>query len=598
MQVTLDQQIQNARKAGYSDEEIQSYLKAKGLVKEPTVAPIQKDSLEGISNTDESKTPRTLESVLRLIQPLISGGAGIAGGTAATVTGNPEFAGLAGSASMAGSDYILNKFLGNEQSHPISGTLGIKPTGDSLLDSATSIGENTLVNEGINQALGPIIKRIGNSAINISKESDVNASGGSSYLSKAANATQATVAKVRDYLLGAQPGKGSVSGNISTLDPTFQQYLKEKGISNLGVDLAEDIFARKQKVEALVNSADKIKQEATDTAKALTGKQSVNLETNDALARSMQLKSQINWTNLNDEIDSTSKALAANPNDKALTKNLEDLMKARLSTFFPDYEKGIAVKDLLPETPASRSLNSPSQVMKVLMYDPNKLQRFFDSGEIKVAGVPITSASPRKDMAGWTFNNIFNNAVDSEKGTLNYNKLINDWDTYKVTDAGRTTFNAQTRGNIDQLFDKFKYASTGENSKGASRYLTLRLGSASVGLGAGLAAGLLSGSTTGLLADSSLVGFTLGMNQLGKLMTNPDVARLMIAAVSDGPLNMAPQVATRLIGRALKGQPVKLEMKNKDGSVSTLDGKIDAMGKFAASTQDQPGANFTVKYPN
>lgn len=608
--------IKRAVDAGFDRESAIALLKEKGIIKPPPPVPEKtfEEAGTGAQGLRERTTGDDIKNILGKIQPIISGlvGAGGTGLAAASGFGLPA-AGLAGSGAMAGSDYILNKFLGNEQSHPISGT----DLEDPLFNAVSSVGENTLVNEGMNRGVSALLKRLGNTGINALKESDTTAgmNPSSSYLGSGLNATQSAVAKVRDYLLnrtGTNPlgplGKGSVSGELSSLDPTFSQYLTSKGKDATVPKVVENLLAGRSKVQALVNSSKAIEKEAEQVASKVTGKAGVT-NTTDALAKNIQIKAQINSEHLQDAItdmasqmQSAQTALNASPGDKVLVKTLkeltkqhEELWKAYKGTFGAP-SKTRALKDLTITDAFGKGAYDPNPIIDTVLYDYPEMQRFFDSGEIKVGGQTITSNSPRKELAGFGFKRMFDAATDLGRKTFSFDSLKDNWNRYKITEEGKKLFNAQTRGNIDQFIEKASHVSESMNDKGASKYLALRLGTASVALGSGLVSGLLGGSSAGLMTSGAIVGGVFSLHQLGKLMTNPDVARLMIASVSGGPLNMAPQVASRLLARALRGEPIKLEVKGADGKVSYLDGKIDAQGKFASNTKEGPGGNITVKY--
>ena len=63
-------------------------------------------------------------------------------------------------------------------------------------------------------------------------------------------------------------------------------------------------------------------------------------------------------------------------------------------------------------------------------------------------------------------------------------------------------------------------------------------------------------------------------------MTNPDVARLMIAAVKGGPLSTSNTLASRAIFRALRGENLILHGQKEDGSQIDIPAKVNALGKI------------------
>lgn len=583
MPQTLEEKINTAKAAGYSQEEIDAFLN-KNKPKETASTPISE-----VATKAEGIRPRNIKDTLRDLQPYISMAAG---GVTGALTENP----LAVSAAMAGTDYISNKFLNNQESYPISEALGITgegkpPSGSPIFNAVASIGENTLANEGMGRLMTPLLRGPGNAAINVLKESD---SGASTFL-------QRNLAKVRDKITSAfnQNGKGSVSGELSKFDPTFAQYLSSQDKHSTIADTIENMFAKKDKVKAIINSSEKVRNEADNFIKSLTGNKKLDLNSVDLISRNLQNKAQINYENLVNEIIDTEHALQLNPNDKALKKNLDQLLEAK-TNFFPGRERGVGVKDLLPQHPSGfpqlglSNTNAPTPIIGTILGDSQKVQRFLNTGEIKLGNRSITSASPRKDLAGEAFANIFNGVADTASGAIDTNSLKNKWNAYKISDAGRKLYNAQNRADIDKFIDLASHVSESVGDKGASKYLTLRLLTASAGLGGGLLTGIASGNAAaGLGVSGVIIGGSVGLHILGKLMTNPDTARLMISAVSGGPLNMAPKVAARMLARGLRGQPIQLQMKDDKGNVSNVDGKVNAQGKFEIA--GKPGNEYSIK---
>src|SRR5205085_10302864 len=334
-----------------------------------------------------------------------------------------------------------------------------------------------------------------------------------------------------------------------------------------------------------------------------------NTRTLDSLADVMKMKSKVNFENFNVEINdvvdklkpyqeqirqinkdlalttkgspeeaalqTSLKALMKDPNLVNLTQKSKALGEAYSNFVFPG-EKGYSTKDFLmkdyqsgritvdPTTGRNASYAKP--VADVIMDSDAKLQRFLQSGEITIGKTRITSASPRKEAAGYQFARMLNDAYDASKDNIDIGKLQNIWNDYKTSNPGVILYNQQTRSNYDQLFKTLSYV-TPEMQAGPSKYLALRIGIGGAALGSGLVAGALSGSLPlGIAANATIVGGSIGLHQLGKLMTNPDVARLMIAAVRGGPLSTSNALASRAIFRALRGENLILHGQKEDGS--------------------------------
>src|SRR5438132_693484 len=451
------------------------------------------------------------------------------------------------------------------------------------------------------------------------------AAGAASSLLPGGNFVRGLVSSVGSF------GKGTVSGNLSEFDPTFIQMLEEQtGHKSPILSTIEDVFARKSKIEAIDNTMGKIVSKAEGQASQLAGTKipisltgAPNTRTLDSLADSMRMKTQLNFENLNVEINDVvdqlkpfqeqirqiNKDLAiapkGSPEEKALQTSLKALMKdptlkdltlrskalgEAYSNFVFPGEKGYSTKDFLMKDfqsgkittdPATgRNATYAKPVADVIMDSDIKLQRFLQSGETTIGKTKITFASPRKESAGYQFARMLNDSFDSSTNQIDIGKLQNIWNEYKTSNPGVILYNAQTRSNYDQLFKTLSYV-TPEMQAGPSKYLALRIGVGGAALGSGLVTGALSGSVPlGIAANATIIGGSIGLHQLGKLMTNPDVARLMIAAVKGGPLSTSNILASRAIFRALRGENLILHGQKEDGSQINIPAKVNALGKI------------------
>lgn len=656
MAETLEERIAKAKAAGYTQDQINESLRKHGVnlsspvSSAPQVSPITSNpsaTSSGLSQnqivpSDSGIRQRGYLDTLRDMSPWISAGIGGLAGIGSSLTGlGSGAASLLGSGSMAISDAIMNKFLYNKQNYPISSRLGITeenkgPTGNSILDTGASIAENTAVNEVLGRAIGFPLKGIpktGNAVHNILAEADTKSSG---YV-------QPIIAKIRDKAMDAfgivptgKLGKGAITGDLAAYDPTFVQMLEaDTGHKHPIIGLPEDIFAKKNKTEALNKSLSKIVDTAEGQVQTLIGQKipitltgKPNTRTLDDLATTMRNKSQVNYENLTNEIDDTIQSLKPfkdqindieaklavapkgtpeakllkaqltglqkDPTYSALSTKMDALAEARSNFIFPG-EKGYSVEDFLMkdyktgrttiDPVTGRNMVYAKSVSDVLLDDPEKLQRFFNTGEIQIGKTKITSASPRKEAAGYQFGRMLNEAYDAATDRLDMQKLQNIWNDYKVSDMGRKVYSANNRADYDQLFKTLSYI-TPEMTPGASKYLAIRLGLGAATLGSGLVTGMITGSApAGMLGAGAIVGGSIGLHQLGKMMTNPDTARLMIAAAKGGPLNMSTATAGRIIGRALRGELITMDYKNEQGQPIQIKGKIDSMGKFVAEGQ-------------
>jgi hypothetical protein len=574
--------------AGTQDSEIDTWVAS--IKATPKEVPF-KEGAKPSSNTGSESTEKEelfpLNTAKGLVQrgrvPLAIGGSLAGAGLAAASGAGLPVTGLAASGGAGATDAIIDRYLYGKNKFPIGETVGAveegtQPFTSRILNTGAAAMENTLTNEALGRIIG-VPLRMGKNAI---READRNAPG----------ILQSTVAKARDAF-GIKGGKGTITGSLSELDPTLSQYYGEKKPL---IGTVENIFAHKSKERALENSATKVMQAVEDKSKLLTGSRvpisitdDLKKESLDSVSRKLQVKADVNATNLQDAIidfDNELKKLTMANVPKtdpryvdALTKR-DQLAQEFVDNFRPPNESGSSVKDYLAATNTNTYTKYATPITDSIANDPLKMQRFFNGGQISIGGKTITSASPKKDLQGYQFMRMIQSSYNQDAGRINPAKLKQVWNTYKISDAGRKLYNQNTRQDLDALFEKIDKVSAVSGEKGASKYLTLRIGTGVAALGAGLVNGLIGGSTAGLATSGVIVGGAFTLHQMGKLMTNPNTARIMYAAASGGPLGVPESVAARVIGRAMRGEELTIEQKQEDGSIKNVRGKINAIGQW------------------
>jgi hypothetical protein len=99
-----------------------------------------------------------------------------------------------------------------------------------------------------------------------------------------------------------------------------------------------------------------------------------------------------------------------------------------------------------------------------------------------------------------------------------------------------------------------------------------------------LASGLLTGTLShSLETGAATIGAELGIGAIAKAMSNPDVARILVAAAAGQPLNMSEQMASRKLMSVIQGAAVTL--RGADGSKE--EGSFDREGKFVPAQSPQ-----------
>lgn len=215
--------------------------------------------------------------------------------------------------------------------------------------------------------------------------------------------------------------------------------------------------------------------------------------------------------------------------------------------------------------------------------DPKQLKKSLVAGNLvipeggtnQVTNIKYITNNTRKDLQGYELQRLINSAksVDA-KGNVLYDgqKLVDAFNDPNKQESYKLLYSAQNRADIEQFFKNVN-ATSQKGQVGPSRYWIMRMAANGLGLGAGLISAMGTGNVP---ASAGIVGGVVSMNALGRLLTNPATARLMVAAAQGGPLNMPTMVASRAIANILRNTPMTIEYD--DGS--KVNGKIDAAGKF------------------
>lgn len=229
----------------------------------------------------------------------------------------------------------------------------------------------------------------------------------------------------------------------------------------------------------------------------------------------------------------------------------------------------------LPSTP----VNKLSRAIK----DPDQVQRMLNAGEYDLGGVKITNTNMRKELAGYSFMDAYKGAQfipDSKNPgyvSLDPNKLQANMVEALNGKVGEKLFNRQSARDIQELVTDFARVDQALNTN-PSRYVAFKLGGYGANIGASILAHQLGPST---MAGAGLIGAAISLNAVGRMMTNPTLARLLIAMQKGAPLGMSSQAASRLIASGLRGQTVNLQYE---------DGR-QVRGTFNANDQFVPDSN-------
>lgn len=285
-----------------------------------------------------------------------------------------------------------------------------------------------------------------------------------------------------------------------------------------------------------------------------------------------------NWKNMGDKA-------------KSLWQEAKGIVAKRNEIFTPGGEAGKSLETLLNTT------TTPVDSVNAIIDDPTKLRRALNSGKLQIptnSGFKYITSNTRKDLQGYELMRLMNDArtvdpKDPTKFIFDANKLYSNWTDASKSESYKMLFGQKNRADIDQFFKNVSAVSDKFNQANVSRYLMVRLGLDGVALGAGIAGFMTGGDlTSSVLRSGTVLGATITAHGLGKLMTNPSTARLMVALGQGAPLGMSTNLASRLISQALRNTPITLKTSQGD-----LQGKLNSEGRFEVA--GAPGNEIKVK---
>ncbi len=208
---------------------------------------------------------------------------------------------------------------------------------------------------------------------------------------------------------------------------------------------------------------------------------------------------------------------------------------------------------IMSVTPGADSFSKIDSVIR----DPKKLQDVLAAAQSNGVGTNL-----RESLRGYQFQKIFNAAADNNlEGTptrINPQVLSKMWSDPSMQDSLKTLYNAKQRADITQFFKNIEYTQDKINTNPIAKKLIFMHG------GVGLATGLLTGNIPAGATMSAVS--LLGAEGLGRLLTNPKTARLMVALAGDEALGVSDRYAAKVISDVLQGMTIG--MVNQDGSVT------------------------------
>lgn len=194
--------------------------------------------------------------------------------------------------------------------------------------------------------------------------------------------------------------------------------------------------------------------------------------------------------------------------------------------------------------------------------DPAKLRGVLSAAQQNGVGDNL-----RKTLGGYKFMDIVDKAStrDLSKNPFSNNvtrldpeKLSEQWLEPKMQQSLKELYSSKQRGDIEQFFRNVIATQDKMDAAPFAKKFWLMSGGAAMGMG------MLTGSLTLAAKGAGAIGLFVSGEGLGRLLTNPKVARTIVAMAGNEPLGVSEQLASKMLSQALNGEMVALI--NQDGS--------------------------------
>lgn len=501
------------RKSGYNDKDIEFINKAHANnYTDEEIDEFLKN--EGSSLNINKTIPlqrSTVDSAIDFSRPIASS----AGATAVGAISGPA-APVTGPITYAAIDALLQHLQKDPKQSIASEAMGLKKGG--VADTLTNTGEQA----AIGQILGGIFKG------------------------------------------GARVVNGINSSNVPDiykLGPTTSEAAKSEGqpILSKVTKMIEDIFSTGSKKEAQSESAQLADKEALNMGYRM-GHSYVRSELKDPAAMFKAIANDI-------------------PEDVTPVKFVQNKNNYTPITFKkPEYGNPNQDSILIPGSPASKSI--PGDVSAVaapteryatnygqldkILEDPDKIQALLTKSQ--AAG----STNLKADLKSYKFMRMWQNSttVDPQnpsKILVDAKSLADQLYNPESQDALKTIYSQQNRADIEQFFKNVAITQDKIAAHPVAKMLWLTKD------GIALSIGLLNGHIgTAAAADGAAY---LGANVVGKLLTSPKTARLLVNLAGGQPLGVSDIYASKVLSSVLQGATVSLANREGQKVPYTVDGE-------------------------
>lgn len=219
---------------------------------------------------------------------------------------------------------------------------------------------------------------------------------------------------------------------------------------------------------------------------------------------------------------------------------------------------------------------APLPSVNKIIDDPKQLQRALNVGDITFPSGVISSTNMKADLQAYQFKRIWESAIERNPKNanvirVNADKLTEQLNDPKMGQSLGILYNKQQLADIGQFFSNV--AHTQEKMSTASMSKKIWLAKTGVVVGGGLLTNQYVGPVFG---TGAAVGIYLGGAAMGRLLTNPKTARILVDIAAGKPAGMSTQAVSRIFAGALKGYQVGIV----DSSGQTHDSEVDETGQI------------------
>ena len=243
-------------------------------------------------------------------------------------------------------------------------------------------------------------------------------------------------------------------------------------------------------------------------------------------------------------------------------------VEQRNLTFNPPGAQGTTLKDII-----DRSTSVLPAIQEILA-DPQKLQRALNASEVKFPGGGFGGGNTRNDLAAARLQQVWQDGFKSTGNEVNAKSIKNAFNDPDYIEQNRQLYSNQTASNINEFLDNAALTQVKPSQSWTNKAIIVRTGLALTPAILGLATGSLAHTGEIALGEIGMVG-------VGKMLSNPKVARGLINLISGKALGMSDAAFARQVTSTIQG--VISTLVGKDGTRTP--GTLDKGGQFTPKEQ-------------